>query len=118
MRTSHPAIVSKVFRLVETLEFDLEANGRVGPVRIELFQDSADEGRWRGRVWERDSYRLIPSFAEETEGEESSPSPETVDEELLVDYTWQLGEEVEDFEAEDARQALAFVIDRFLHSVV
>lgn len=114
MKIKHPAVKSDVFQLLTTLEFDLELPGDMVPTRIELFQDTERKTRWRARVWERESCRLESTFTPtpppNAKGKRR-PRRFTFDEEILVERTWELSEELEDFAAPNARAAMARVLD-------
>lgn len=107
MKIRHPAVCSDVFKLVTTLEFDLELGGHFLPTRIELFQDTERPRRWRCRLWERELYRLTMT---QTDGKKSNRRP-VVDEELLVERTWELSDRFEDFEASSSQKALDLFLD-------
>ncbi len=109
MIIQHPFVTSDVFKLISTLEFDLEVNGHFLPTRLELFQDTERADLFRCRMWERDLFRLKPTpYKDEVtgkliEGEE--------DEELLIERTWELSDEFESFEAESAEDAINQVLE-------
>lgn len=109
MIIQHPFVTSDVFKLLSTLEFDLEVNGHFLPTRLELFQDTERANLFRCRMWERDLFRLKPTpFKDEVtgklvEGEE--------DEELLIERTWELSDEFESFEADSAEDAINQVLE-------
>jgi len=109
MIIQHPFVTSDVFKLISTLEFDLEVNGHFLPTRLELFQDTERADLFRCRMWERDLFRLKPTpYKDEAtgklvEGEE--------DEELLIERTWELSDEFESFEADSADDAINQVLD-------
>jgi len=103
MRIKHPAVKSDVFKLIVTLEFDLEVGGHFLPTRVELFQDTERKRRFRCRMWEREVYHLQMTLPSKSRGKERHP---TSDEELLVERTWELSDRFDDFEAPSAKQAL------------
>jgi hypothetical protein len=107
MKIKHPAVVSDVFKLVATLEFDLEINNHFLPTRVELFQDTERKKHWRCRMWERELCHLTLTLPY---GSESKERPES-DEEVLIERTWELSDKFEDFEAPDARSALKLFLD-------
>ncbi len=108
----HPAIKSAIYKLVTTLEFDLELPSGVAPARIELFRDAQRKTRWRARVWERESCRLESTFtpAPHPKGRKSMERF-TFDEEILVERTWELSKELEGYRAASADAALKKVVD-------
>lgn len=112
MKIKHPAVKSAVFKLTTTLEFDLELPGDLVPTRIELLQDTERKTRWRARVWERESCRLESTFAPAPPPKGRKPAERfTFDEEILVERTWELSEELEDFQAGSAASAMKKVLD-------
>jgi hypothetical protein len=69
MKITHPAVTSPVFRLVQTLELDLQFGENGWTTRIELFQDTESEDRFRCRVWELEMFRLMPTFPMDENGQ-------------------------------------------------
>lgn len=114
MRIQHPLVKSSVYVLTKTLELDLEVGGDYVPARLELFRDTSRKNRWRVRLWERECCRLEEVIGPGSPGLEGSARGKhpRVDEEILVERTWELSEALEDFEAKDARAALRFAVDR------
>jgi hypothetical protein len=102
MKLKHAAVKSDIFKLVTTLEFDLEVGNHFLPTRIELFQDTERNQRWRCRMWERELCRLTLTLAEDRK--ETLPCES--DEQVLVERTWELSNRFEDFEAPTANAAL------------
>lgn len=107
MKIKHPAVVSDVFKLVATLEFDLEIDGHFLPTRIELFQDTERERHWRCRMWERELCHMTLTLPYGASGVERPES----DEEVLIERTWELSDKFEDFEAPSAKAALELFLD-------
>lgn len=109
MIIQHPFVTSDVFKLISTLEFDLEIDGHFLPTRLELFQDTERADLFRCRMWERDLFRLKPTPYKDAatgqmiEGEE--------DEELLIERTWELSDEFESFEADSPETAINQVLE-------
>jgi len=109
MIIQHPFVTSDVFRLISTIEFDLEIKGHLLPTRLELFQDTERENVYRCRMWERDLFRLKPTpYVDEATGKKVE---EEEDEELLIERTWELSDEFESFEAASAEAAVTRVLD-------
>jgi hypothetical protein len=108
MKIEHPAVRSDVFKLVATLEFDLEFGDHFLPTRIELFQDTERRRHWRCRLWERELFRIQSTFPQKPRGRPTDPPS---DEELLVERTWELSDCLEDFEARDGKAAVRRVLD-------
>jgi hypothetical protein len=102
MKFKHAAVKSDIFKLVTTLEFDLEVGNHFLPTRIELFQDTERKQRWRCRMWERELCRLTFTLA--ADSKEKLPCES--DEEVLVERTWELSDRFEDFQAPTANAAL------------
>lgn len=113
MIIKHPFVTSDVFKLISTLEFDLEIGGHFLPTRLELFQDTEKEDVFRCRMWERDLFRLKPTpYEDEATGKLVAGEE---DEELLVERTWELSDEFESFEAESPEHAINQVLDALRH---
>ncbi|MBI5773952.1 MAG: hypothetical protein HZA89_09460 [Verrucomicrobia bacterium] len=107
MRIKHPAVTSAVFKLVTTLEFDMEVGGHFLPTRVELFQDTERKRRFRCRMWERELYHL--HLALETDGK--TKRRKETDEDLMVERTWEISSQFEDFEAANPKAALKLFLD-------
>ena len=107
MIIQHSAVTSDVFKLIETLEFDMEIKGHFLPTRIELFQDTERSNRFRCRMWERELYHMRLTMTDKNEPESNFES----DEEVLVERTWELSSEFEDFEAETPEAAMRRFLD-------
>ena len=115
MKIKHPAVTSDVFRLADTLEFDLEIGGEFIPTRLELFEDTERKNHWRARMWEREAYHLESTFISEPAVKGKRKTQRCAfDEEILVERTWELSSELEDFVAPTARAALKLVLDRLV----
>lgn len=109
MRIQHHAVTSDIYKLITTMEFDLEVGDHFLPTRIELFQDTERANHFRCRMWERDLYRLrMTAMNDTSDGEDDYES----DEELLVERTWELSDEFEDFEAENPEAAMKIFLER------
>lgn len=113
MIIKHPFVTSDVFKLISTLEFDLEIGGHFLPTRLELFQDTENENVFRCRMWERDLFRLKATpYEDEATGKVVAGEE---DEELLVERTWELSDEFESFEADSPEDAINLVLDALRH---
>jgi len=108
MKIKHPAVKSDVFKLVSTLEFDLEFGGHFLPTRVELFQDTERKTHWRCRMWERELFHLALTLPTEGKSKKRLES----DEELLVERTWELSDRFEDFTAPSKKKAMEVFLDR------
>ncbi|HLL16227.1 MAG TPA: hypothetical protein VK388_14275 [Pyrinomonadaceae bacterium] len=79
MKITHPAVASPVLQLVRTLELDLRFGENGWTTRIELFQDTEREDRFRCRVWELEMFRLTPTSPMDENGQ-----PEHVCDDVLM----------------------------------
>lgn len=116
MKFKHAAVRSDVFKLVTTLEFDLELGNHFLPTRIELFQDTERKRRWRCRMWERELCRLTFTLPAD-----KKRKPCESDEEVLVERTWELSDRFGDFGAPTAKAALKLFLSslrKYLERVV
>lgn len=96
----------QVFELIRTIEIDLALSDEfVVPLRIELFRETKDSSRFRCRLWEREHFRLTPSFPQDDTGKPKHTS----DSELLFEASTQLAEDYSDFSAANEEAALAKV---------
>jgi hypothetical protein len=100
-------ISSTVFVLVRTLEVDLEIEGDAWPVRIELYRDKEDETHFRARVWLLETFRVQPTFPQSDEG---LPQDDPGDEDVLVEWSYNLGEDFSSYAAENEDEALEVVV--------
>jgi len=103
MKVSNPCVISDVYRLVKTVEFDLEIRGKFLPARVEVFQDTERKRRFRCRLWELEYYHVTGTFAS---GEKRKVRRPVSDEPLLVERTWELSTKFFDFTAPNADVAL------------
>jgi hypothetical protein len=107
MKLSHSAIISPIFKLIGTYEIDLELNQDEWPTRIELFQAINIRNTYRARMWQVDFFRLDPTF---NESAGSSERPKKLkDEEIQVERSGVLSEEILNFEATDEENAMTKV---------
>ena len=109
MIIQHPFVTSDVFKLISTLEFDLEIDGHFLPTRLELFQDTERADLYRCRMWERDLFRLKPTPCRDAAT--GLMVEEEEDEELLIERTWELSDEFESFEADSPETAINQVLE-------
>jgi hypothetical protein len=100
-------ISTMVFELLRTVEVDLEIEGDAWPVRIELYQEQEDESHFRARVWLLETFRIQPTFPQTDEG---VLQEDAGDEDVLVEWSYNLSEELNSFNAENEEEALAQVI--------
>ncbi len=100
MRVNHKFIVSDVFEVFGTYEFDVE----FGPeksfeLRVEMMKSTT--GRYRARLWFTDAFRLSPS--------EGPAGPFDIT--LFVDWSSNIQKDLLDFEAESDQAAVAMVAE-------
>jgi len=100
-------ISTAVFVLLRTCEVDLEIEGDVWPVRIELYREKEDESHYRARVWLLETFRIQPTFPQSDEG---LPQDDAGDEDVLVEWSYNLGEDFNSFEAESEEEAMQAVM--------
>lgn len=103
MKVTNPCVTSDVYRLVKTVEFDLEIRGKFLPARVEVFQDTERRRRFRCRLWELEYYHVTGTFAC---GDKRKTRRPISDEPMLVERTWELSTKFYDFEAANAEAAL------------
>jgi hypothetical protein len=82
MKIQHPAVTSDVYKLAETLEFDMNVGGSYLRARVELFRDTTRRRHWRCHFWELDYYHVQGTFREK--GRRARP---VSDETLIVERT-------------------------------
>src|SRR5439155_16983541 len=103
MRIRNPAITSDVYRLVKTIEFDMELEGKFLPTRVEVFQDTQRKRHFRCHMWELEYYHVQSTFSAAGKGKRGrSPS----DEPIFFERTWELSSKFHDFVAPSAEAAL------------
>ena len=100
-------VSSTVFELLRTVEVDIEIEGDAWPVRIELYRDQEDEAHFRARVWLLETFRIQPTFPQSDEG---APQEDAGDEDVLVEWSYNLGEDFNSFAAENEEEALGQVL--------
>ena len=92
---------------MRTVEVDLEIEDDAWPVRVEIYRDDEDESNFRARVWLLETFRIQPTFPQ---GETGLPQEDAADEEVLIEWTYNLGPEFESFHAESDAEALSIVL--------
>jgi hypothetical protein len=98
---------STIFELLRTLEIDLEIEGDAWPVRVELYRDRDDENHFRARVWLLETFRIQPTFPQSDDG---APQDEPGDEDVLVEWSYNLREDFDSFAATSEQDALDQVV--------
>ena len=94
---------STIFELVRTLEVDLEIEKDAWPVRVELYRDREDDTHYRARVWLLETFRIQPTFPQNDDG---LPQDDAGDEDVLVEWGYNLREDFGSFAAETEQDAL------------
>jgi len=115
MTKSYSGISSTIFHLARTIEVDLQIEDDAWPLRIELYRDSADETHFRARVWLLEAFRLQPTFPQTESG---LPTDEPTDEELFVEWTYNLERDFDSFEADSDEEALDLVLSQIEDSLM
>jgi hypothetical protein len=103
MKIPASAVISDVFQLVKTVEFDVETGGKFLPTRVEVLQDTQHKRRFRCHLWELEYYHVEGAFAAGKKGKARRP---VSDEPIFVERTWELSSKFCDFEAPNAEAAL------------
>ncbi len=102
--------MTNAFGLVRTIEVDLrlgDDTATITTIRVEFFRAEGDATRFRCRLWRLETYRIKPTFPQEN----GLPKHEESDEEILVDWTTFLKEDLIDFKAQDLESAERKVLD-------
>jgi len=100
-------VSATVFELLRTVEVDLEIEGDAWPVRIDLYQEQEDETHFRARVWLLETFRIQPTFPQSDQG---LPQDDAGDEDVLVEWSYNLNEDFNSFNAENEEEALAQIL--------
>ena len=100
-------ISTTMFDLVRTLEVDLEIEDDAWPVRIELYRDQEDDTHFRARVWLLETFRIQPTFPQSDQG---LPQEDAGDEDVLVEWSYNLGEDFNSFAAESDDEAVKMIV--------
>lgn len=108
MKIKHPAVTSDVFKLVTTLEFDLQLRGQFMPTRVELFQNTERKRHFRCHLWELEYYHIQGTFSA---GRKANARRPASDEPIFVERTWELSSKFHDFTAPNAQAAMKKFLD-------
>ena len=100
-------VSTTIFELLQTVEVDLEIEGDAWPVRIELYQDQEDETHFRARVWLLETFRIQPTFPQSDQG---LPQDDAGDEDVLVEWSYNLGQDFNSFAADSEEDALTQIV--------
>lgn len=118
MKISHPAIKSKVYELVKTIEFDVALDEDSFNLRIELFRATSSQNHFRAHIRRSEFYRIQSTFPQDHETHKPVDPPS--DELIFIDYSSQLNGDYSDFQADDEATALQLILDdcqRFLQRI-
>jgi hypothetical protein len=119
MNLSHPAIQSKIFELIKTIDFDVALGTDGFNLRIELLRAISAPNHFRAHIWRSEFYRIQSTFPQNYETHDPADPPS--DELIFIDYSTQLGGDYSDFQADDETVALQMVLDdcqRFLKRIM
>jgi hypothetical protein len=108
MKITHSAITSSIYELIKVIEVDIELGEDAWTARIELFQDTERKDFFRCNVWERELFRLIPSFPRD---ENNEPAHFTDDAILVKRPIAHSKLDYKGFVAPDQDTALKMIID-------
>lgn len=109
MKLIHPVIKSSLFDLIRTFEIDiaLEAEDSF-TIRIDIFQSIDDNKIYRYRAWRYEFFRLQSTFPQDSQGHGiHQPS----DEIILVAFSLPKFVALQEFSADDSKQAVHKVIE-------
>jgi hypothetical protein len=107
MAKRYSGISATLFELVHAVEVDLEIEEDAWPVRIDIYRDVEEEGHFRARIWLLETFRIQPTFPQNEAGE---PQDTAADEEVLVEWTYNLEQDFESFQADSEEDALEMVL--------
>ncbi len=62
MKIKHPAVKSPIYELVKVVETDIQFGDHYWTCRMELLRNTENAGRFRGHVWETETFRLTPTW--------------------------------------------------------
>lgn len=65
MTKFHSSVTSPIFRLVETFNFDIKLGDATDSLKIELYQDTANQKQFRCRIWQPEIVNLKVTEANE-----------------------------------------------------
>ena len=95
-------------QVVRTLEGVAHIGGNEVPVRVELLRSLANRRSFKCRLLRREFYRIQPTFPQ---GELGQPKDSPSDEEMWIDWSGLIPQELADFEA----SSLAEAVERIIH---
>lgn len=95
----------RVFRIVRQFEAQGALDGRM-TIRVELLADMAARDRYFCRASRLETYCLTPRFS----GHDQSPIGERSDDDIWVDWSYAVPDEVQEFRERRQRDAVARVL--------
>jgi hypothetical protein len=110
----HSTIKSSIYELIKTIEFDVEIGDDGFSLRLELFQSLEDSKTFRVHLWRTEFYRIQSTFPQES----GTPKHEPSDELIWIDWSTQLQEDYNNFQAENAENAVQLVLDEIRKRLV
>lgn len=111
MVIQHHAIVSHVFELMRTIEFDIEIVDDRFSIRVELFRSTTDLHIFRARLWRSEMYRLTPVFPQDPATGE--PAVDSADASVFMESEAWLSDDYREFRADNPESALQVVLGDF-----
>lgn len=100
-----------VFTLIKTVVFDVEIGDDSFALRVELFQDESDSGRFRVKMWRTEFFRIQSTFPQSAST--GKPQDDPSDEFILVDWSHNLSRDYSDFRADNVDAALRVVLEDY-----
>jgi hypothetical protein len=98
-----------IFELIQTFEFEIEHDSKLIEGRVELFQNQETKTSFRVRTYERDLFRIKPTFPDAP----NEPAPAASDETLTVTRGFPpSGNPLYCFEAENLESAVNMVLQQ------
>jgi hypothetical protein len=111
MLIKHPGIISPIYDLIKTIEFEIEIGDDQFSMRIELFRCVSEPNRFRARLGRFERFRIQSTFPQEPITHQPAHSPS--DEEILIDSRIWLTGNYDDFKANTPESAIQLILDDF-----
>ncbi len=108
MQITHKSIISPIFRLVQTLELDIQFGSESWTIRIDILQDISNPNQFRCDLWQLDYYRIQPTFPQDPDT--GKPTAYKADQAIWMDWSHSLTGSYKSFIASDANDALNVVL--------
>lgn len=108
----------ETFVLVSVTEHILIIGETKNEIRIELFSSIDNRNKFRARIWHLESFRLVPTPTLSINGIFVSDEPS--DEDILVERTWQISDEILNFYAtsdSEAKKHVEIAINNYVKSL-